>query len=34
MLPITYIVPGALGFADAVGAESIARIAHEIIPII
>jgi hypothetical protein len=31
-LDYCYIVPGALGFADAVGAESIARIAHEIIP--
>jgi 5,10-methylenetetrahydromethanopterin reductase len=27
-----YVVPGALGFADAVGAESIARIAREVIP--
>ncbi len=26
------VVPGALGFADAVGAESIAPIAHEVLP--
>jgi len=25
-------VPGALGFADAVGAESMARIAREVLP--
>ena len=31
-LDYCYVVPGALGFADAVGAESIARIAREIIP--
>ena len=27
-----YVVPGALGFADAVGAESIARLAREVLP--
>ncbi len=31
-LDYCYVVPGALGFADAVGAESIARIAGEIVP--
>ena len=31
-LDYCYVVPGALGFADAVGAESIARIAREILP--
>ena len=31
-LDYCYVVPGALGFPDAVGAESIARIAREVIP--
>jgi len=31
-LDYCYVVPGALGFADPVGAESIARIAREIVP--
>ncbi len=31
-LDYCYVVPGALGFADAVGAESIARIAREVLP--
>jgi len=33
-LDYCYVVPGALGFADAVGAESISRIAAEIIPVV
>lgn len=31
-LDYCYVVPGALGFADAVGAESIARLAREVLP--
>ncbi len=31
-LDYCYVVPGALGFADPVGAESIARIAREVLP--
>ena len=31
-LDYCYVVPGALGFADAIGAESIARIGREVIP--
>lgn len=31
-LDYCYVVPGALGFADAVGAESMARIAREVLP--
>jgi 5,10-methylenetetrahydromethanopterin reductase len=31
-LDYCYVVPGALGFADAVGAESISRIAREVLP--
>jgi 5,10-methylenetetrahydromethanopterin reductase len=31
-LDYCYVVPGALGFADAVGAESISRIATEVLP--
>jgi hypothetical protein len=31
-LDYCYVVPGALGFPDAVGAESIARVAREVIP--
>jgi hypothetical protein len=31
-LDYCYVVPGALGFADAVGAESIERIASEVLP--
>jgi alkanesulfonate monooxygenase SsuD/methylene tetrahydromethanopterin reductase-like flavin-dependent oxidoreductase (luciferase family) len=31
-LDFCYVVPGALGFADEVGAESIERIAREVIP--
>lgn len=33
-LDYCYVVPGALGFADPVGAESISRIAREVIPAI
>ncbi len=33
-LDYCYVVPGALGFADAVGAESMARIAREVLPTI
>ena len=31
-LDYCYLVPGALGFADEVGAQSISRIAREVIP--
>ena len=31
-LDYCYVVPGALGFADAVGAASIERIASEVVP--
>ena len=31
-LEYCYVVPGALGFADAVGAESMTRIAREVLP--
>lgn len=31
-LDYCYVVPGALGFADAIGAESMARIAREVLP--
>ena len=33
-LDFCYVVPGALGFADAVGAESISRIAREVLPVL
>lgn len=33
-LDYCYVVPGALGFADEVGAESITRIARELIPVL